>query len=954
MSKLCRALGPARFETRMKQPVSKWDPLANDKELRGRVKFFGRLLGEVLHAQIGGRVYKAVETLRRGFLALHKQEDPKRRARLMRLIDKLDPEMLTHVVRAFSVFFSLANLSEELFHHRLRRRWVRAGGPLWRGSFDETLRGFHAQGVPAEDLQRLLDRLLYMPVFTAHPTEARRRTLMQIMRRIFLLGEKLNDPRLGKEETQAITEQLRGEIQILWKTDEVRPRRPEVRTEIRNGLYYFRESLFQAVPETYRFIEKAARRTYGLGPDGRPVLSVPSFLRFGSWIGGDRDGNPFVKPETTEMAVRMQAEEILEEYSSRLLALSKILTFSARMAQPSESLRSSLRRDERFAREVFSTNLSQFQLEPYRRKLYIMRFRLEQTLAQVAKRNVRYIREAVYESPAEFMDDLYLIRDSLISHGDGNIADRELKDLIRLAETFGFHLVSLDVRQESSVHSAAVAEILAAAGQGDYHALDEPARVAQLAQLISGETPEFERARLTDKARETLEVFELMARLQEEVSAETFGAYVISMTHHASHVLEVMFLARLAGLAGRDELNRYHCSIRIAPLFETISDLEHAEGVLTTLLDNPVYSALLAASGNVQEIMLGYSDSAKDGGALASAWYLYEAQNKITRLTAARHVGCRLFHGRGGTIGRGGGPTHESILSQPPGTVHGEIKFTEQGEVLYYKYSNAETAAYELGMGMTSLMKASLSLIKPVTPDHEEHLSVMRELARSGEQHFRALTDQTPGFIDYFYEATPVSEIGLLNIGSRPSHRKKVDRSKASVRAIPWVFGWAQARHTLPAWYGLGAALAGWSGGDPARLEQLRAMYRDWPFFRSFLSNVQMALFKADMGIAREYSELCTDPDARARVFGLVQSEFERTVSQVLATTGLNELMEETKALQISLARRNPYLDPLNHIQIALLHRYRAIPGTDEEPSVWLDPLLRSINAIAAGMRNTG
>ena len=938
----------------MKKSVFNTDPVANDRELRGRVKFFGQLLGKVLHAQTGGQVYKAVETLRRGFVALHKREDPKRRARLMRLIDKLDPDMLTHVVRAFSVFFSLANTAEELFHHRLRRRRVRQGGPLWRGSFDETLRWFHAQDVPAEDLQKLLDRLLYMPVFTAHPTEARRRTLMQSLRRIFLLGEKLNDPRLGKEQILEITDQLSGEIQIQWKTDEMRPRRPEVRTEIRNGLYYFRESLFQAVPDAYRFIEKAARRIYGVGPDGLPLLSVPSFLRFGSWIGGDRDGNPFVKPETTELAVRMQAEAILEEYLTRVLALSKILTYSTRMAQPSESLRASLRRDERFAREIFVTNPAQFQHEPYRRKLYLMRFRLEQTLAQVSNRDVRYLREAAYSTPTEFLDDLYLIRDSLISHGDGNIADRELKDLVRLAETFGFHLMSLDVRQESTVHSNAVAEILAAAGQGDYNALNEAARVERLAQLIAGEAPAFERAQLGERARETLDVFSLMTRLQGEVSPETFGAYVISMTHQASHVLEVMFLARLAGLARRDGLGGYHCTIRIAPLFETIADLARAEGVLSTLLDNPVYSALLAASGNVQEVMLGYSDSAKDGGALASAWYLYEAQKKITGLTAARAVGCRLFHGRGGTIGRGGGPTHESILSQPPGTVHGEIKFTEQGEVLYYKYSNAETASFELAMGMTSLMKASLNLVKPVAPDRDQHLDVMRELARHGEQHFRTLTDETPGFLDYFYDATPVAEIGLLNIGSRPSHRQKVDRSKASVRAIPWVFGWAQARHTLPAWYGMGTALATWSGGDPQRLSQLRKMYQEWPFFRMLLSNIQMALFKSNMGIAREYAELSEDRATGERMYGMVKDEFDRTVAQVLATCGARELMEETKALQISLARRNPYLDPLNHIQIALLKRYRANPGSDEAPSVWLDPLLRSINAIAAGMRNTG
>ncbi len=930
------------------------EPFASDRDLRGRVKLFGRLLGEVLHAQIGGQLYKAVENLRRGFVALHRQEDPRKRARLMRLIARLEPETLTHVVRAFSAFFSLVNIAEELSQHRARRRWVRAGGPLWRGSFDETLRWFHGQGVPAGDLQQLLDRLRYVPVFTAHPTEARRRTLMQTLRRMFLLGEKLNDPRLGREETRGIAEQLSGEIQILWKTDEVRPRRPEVRTEIRNGLYYFRESLFQAVPAAYRFAEKAARRIYGAGPDGRPVLRVPSFLRFGSWIGGDRDGNPFVTPETTELAVRLQAEEILEEYIRRVSALSQVLTYSARMAQPSDSLRASLRRDERFAREVFTTDPAQFQQEPYRRKLYLMRFRLEQTLAVLSQRNVRHMREAAYRTATEFLDDLYLVRDSLISHGDSNIAEGELKDLVRLAETFGFHLVSLDLRQESGVHSAAVAEILTAAGLVDYGSLDEAGRVPMLAALIDGAPPAFERGRLSERARETLAVFELMARLQEEVSGEAFGAYIISMTHQASHVLEVMLLARLAGLVRRDGAGQWQCTIRVAPLFETISDLGRARQILTTLLDNPVYAGLLAASGNVQEVMLGYSDSAKDGGALASGWYLYQAQQAITTLTAARGVGCRLFHGRGGTIGRGGGPTHESILAQPPGTVHGEIKFTEQGEVLYYKYSNAETAAYELAMGMTSLMKASLNLVKPVAADRPEYLEIMRELARLGEEQFRALTDRLPGFIDYFYEATPVNEIGLLNIGSRPSHRSRADRSKASVRAIPWVFGWAQARHTLPAWYGLGTALAEWRGVDPGRFEQLRAMYRDWPFFRMLLSNIQMALFKADMGIAREYAELCTDPSIREQVYGLVCAEFERTVAQVLAVTGARELLEDNPGLRRSLAHRNPYLDPLNHIQIALLKRYRAAPGSEEAPSPWLDPLLRSINAIAAGMRNTG
>ncbi len=941
---------------RLLKPQAAPQTVPDDRELRRRVRLYGRLLGTVLHAQAGGRVYRAVETLRKGFLALHGKEDPKRHARLMRTIGKLDPEMLTHVVRAFSIFFSLMNLAEEVHHHRERRRLVRCGGSLWRGSFDETLRWFKDQGVTAAELQALLDRLRYMPVLTAHPTEAKRRTIMQNMRRIFVLGDRLEDTRLNDEERSELLGQLEGEIQILWKTEEMRPSRPDVRTEIRNGLYYFRESLFQAVPTTYRFLEKAARRIYGTDMRGETRLQVPSFIRFGSWIGGDRDGNPFVTPDTTEQAVRLYAAEALAAYIERVRELGRILTYAVGMARPSDAFLNALRADERLATKLSADRPGQFSFEPYRRKLLIMRYRLEQTLEAIQRGRTVVapeVREAAYASARDFLDDLYLIRDSLIGHGDGRIADRELKDLIRLAETFGFHLVSLDVRQEASVHTATVAEILAQWGE-DYGALDEEARLKRLAALISTTGPlGFHLARLTPRARETVALFQLMARLSREVGTEAFGAYVISMTHHASHVLEVMLLARLAGLAA-PEADGWRCALRASPLFETIDDLARIEAVLGRLLEEPIYMTLLRASGNVQEVMLGYSDSAKDGGVLASSWSLYQAQKRVIALTEARGVGCRLFHGRGGTIGRGGGPTHEAILAQPPGTVHGEIKFTEQGEVLSYKYSNAETAAYELGMGATGLMKASLGLIRPVARDNPAYVAIAEELARVSENSYRALTDRTPGFMDYFYEATPVNEIALLNIGSRPTHRARADRSKQSVRAIPWVFGWAQSRHTLPAWYGMGAALSAWHNADASRLAQLQAMYRDWPFFRSLLSNVQMTLFKADMDIAREYAALVSDPAVRDRVFGMIHAEFDRTVREVLATAAARHLIEENPVLALSLARRNPYLDPLNHIQIAMLKRYRAAPGSEEAPSPWLDPLLRTINAIAAGMRNTG
>jgi phosphoenolpyruvate carboxylase len=417
--------------------------------------------------------------------------------------------------------------------------------------------------------------------------------------------------------------------------------------------------------------------------------------------------------------------------------------------------------------------------------------------------------------------------------------------------------------------------------------------------------------------------------------------------------MEVLFMARLAGLAGYNN-GKAECAIRIAPLFETIEDLEHIEPVMGTLLNNPTYATMLKEVGNLQEIMLGYSDSCKDGGILASVWNLYEAQQRVTQLTNQHGVRCRLFHGRGGTVGRGGGPTHEAILSQPEGTVHGQIKFTEQGEVLSFKYSNQETAVYELTMGLTGLIKASSNLVQPATPERKDYLATMEKLAKYGETSYRQLTDHTEGFLDYFYEATPVSEIGLMNIGSRPSHRKKGDRAKTSVRAIAWVFGWAQSRHTLPAWFGIGTALEEWRQNDPTRLAQLQKMYQQWPFFRALLSNTQMALFKAEPNIAREYAGLCVDKATGDRIYKIFREEYTRTVTQVLNITNSQRLLEENPVLEISLTRRNPYLDPLNHIQLTLLKRYRDETLSDEQRDNWLNPLLRSINAIAAGMRNTG
>jgi phosphoenolpyruvate carboxylase len=933
--------------------------LLTDDHLRAQVKLLGTLLGQVLLQFAGEDVFDAVETLRRGFAELHQQEDQQRRTELMAMIDAMPAAKVELVVRAFAGYFKLVNVAEESFAHRNRRRMLSHGMRLWEGSFDRTLADLKAQDMPVATLQEMVNRLHYAPVFTAHPTEARRRAVMEGMRRIFLICDELYNPALGVNDRRELEAQLAAEIQVGWRTDELRSAKLEVRDEVRNGLYYVRESLFEAVPKAYSFFEKALRKHYGVNADGTATVRVPSFIRFGSWIGGDRDGNPFVTADVTEWTVHKQMQAALEEYRSRVLELRQTLTHSSDWCTPSDLFLERLSEYEaEFGEQVFrGTAVQIYSREPYRRMAAMMLARLDANLSYIHQCLAdvpSFTPHLAYENAAAFLADLYLVRDSLISHGDRIVAMQDLQALIRLVESFGFHLLQLDIRQESTVHTRTVAALLQQIDPDfDYLAANETERLQRLAAWIGHIDPiEVDDGMLDDEAREALAVFRRMVKLQAEVGDEVFGTYVISMTHSASHVMEVMLLARLVGLCGHNGRD-WFCRIQVAPLFETVDDLQRSETILDQLLSNKVYRALVTANGNHQEVMLGYSDSCKDGGILASNWNLYQAQLSIIALTQRYGVECRLFHGRGGTVGRGGGPTHEAILSQPPGTVNGEIKFTEQGEMLYYKYSNPETANYEIGMGVTGLLKASTTALAQIDVRYpQEYLDGMSRIAADGEKSYRALIGM-PGFIDYFYETTPVTEIGLLNMGSRPSHRKKADRSLGSIRAIPWVFGWAQSRHTLPAWYGIGTALKDFIGSAPAGLDQLRIMYREWPFFRGLLSNVQMALTKADMEISEEYARLCDHPDTMA-IYRAIADEFALTVEWVKQVAQIETLLEDNPTLALSLSRRRPYIDPINHIQVRLLKRYRSESVWESEQDSWLTPLMRSINAIASGMRNTG
>lgn len=928
--------------------------LREDKELRRSILLLSSVLGRVLKNQADPGVSAAVDGLQRGFAAFQRDRQNARRRHLIEDIDALDPHTVGEVARAFNRYFSLLNVAEEVHAVRLRRRQAERGGHYWPGSFHDTLLTLRQSGVTLEQVQVLLQEMLYLPVLTAHPTEAKRRTIKNGLRNVFLSQELLTGRRVRGYYRRQALERLQAQIQLLWKTDEVRSRRLGVIDEIEAGLFYFPLSLFRATIAVYRNLERALCDVYG---EAAKSFRVPSFLQFGSWIGGDRDGNPNVTPATTVLAVRLQARTVLLEYLQRLDELRGQLTHSFELCHPSPALMASLKEDQRTLGEAAEKIQRPYVQEPYRLKLAYMKHRLSRTLERID----HFLREdgapadlQAYSSADELLADLRLISDSLVSHGDEAVAALDLHDLIRLVETFGFHLMRLDVRQESARHTQAVAEILRAALELDYEQLDETARLAVLAEalLVPGGLC-YDPAKLSEATRETLEVFSVIARLQRDIGPNCIGKYVISMTHQASHIMEVMLLAAQCGLAGRVG-GKWYCRIGVSPLFETIDDLNRIEPVLSVVLDNPVYRELLQVSPECQEVMLGYSDSCKDGGILASAFGLYRAQRRVIKLVDARGLKCQLFHGRGGTVGRGGGPTHQAILAQPPDTVRGRIKFTEQGEVLFYRYNNMETAMYELTMGITGLMKASLSLIRPVAADRPEYLEVMTELAAIGERHYRDLTEHTPGFLDYFYEATPVGEIGRLNLGSRPSHRKQGDRSKYSVRAIAWVFSWAQSRQTFPAWYGIGTSLATWCRSEPERRAMLQAIYREWPFFRNLLSNAQMALSKSDMDLAKEYAGLCQNEDTGRRIYELIAKEYRDTVAQVLDIAGIPKLLAEQPELAASLARRDSYLGPLNFLQVQLLRRVRENGQDDAAANPWLKPLLRTINAIASGMRNTG
>jgi phosphoenolpyruvate carboxylase len=914
---------------------------SSDAPLSDDIHLLGDLLGATLRRLGGQRLFELEERVRTLCKGLRARRSSAAEHRLRRILAGLDLDETVGVIRAFSVYFQLANIAEQ--HHRIRRkRYYELHTPdePQRGSIADTFRSLAAAGVDKTRLQSVLDGLDLRLVMTAHPTEAARRTLLGKHRRLadlLALRDEAHAPRRRKEIELLIA----GEVESIWQTDEVRRAQLSVLDEVDNGLYYFDATLFDAVPV---LIEEIERRAAEHMP-GVALRDGAAPVRFGSWIGGDRDGNPFVTPEVTWEALRLLQRQALSKYVTEAGELRWKLSESSRYAPASPELAASLESDAKALPTVASDINRHHAGEPYRLKLSYVCARLENALARndsmasalaVPRDRLLSVRPRLpevdparpsYRNGDELWADLRLVRDSLRASGAVHAASY-VDRLMRQVATFDFHLATLDLRQHSERHTAALTEITRSLGiDPDYSAMDEAARVAWLTTELGSLRPLLGiDVRLSEETVETLNVLRVARRALAEISPRSIRTYVISMTRSASDLLAPLLLAKEAGLFRLDEAT---ASIGMAPLFETIEDLRGAPAIMSSLFEIPIYREWLTREGNLQEVMIGYSDSSKDGGILTSSWELYKAQESLWDVARAHGIELRLFHGRGGTVGRGGGPSHEAILAQPPGTVAAHIKITEQGEVISSKYGLPEIAQRSLELAVGATIAASCQgpgsgSRDPGSGKLDAWKRVMEGISDNAFEVYRRVVHETPGFLDYFHSATPVEELQHMRIGSRPAKRKAGSERIEDLRAIPWVFGWTQSRHLLPGWLAVGTALESFVRERPmAHTKILREMYSEWPFFRSTISNIEMTLAKADLEIARQYAGLMPDKAAGKRIYRMLREEFDRTCRAVLLITRERTLLERAPVLQRSIAVRNPYVDPMS---------YRGVGSCDSSP----------------------
>lgn len=929
----------------MSESVSLINKNTSNNLLRRDVRFLGHILGEVLMHQGGEELFGMVERIREMSKSLRAQYSPEMFAEFKQTIKSLAPEIRHQVIRAFAVYFQLINIAEQ--NHRIRRKrdYERtAGENVQPGSIEDVVRELKAQGIPADEVQELIRGISLELVMTAHPTEATRRALLDIHQRIANDVMELDNPTLTFREREQLREKLLGEVITLWQTDELRDRKPTVQDEVRNGLYYFDETLFDVLPEVYKELERCLGKYY---PERN--WHVPSFLKFGSWIGGDRDGNPSVTSDVTWETLTMHRRLALYKYEQLLRDLLKHMSFSKNIVQVTEELLESIRKDKELI-DLRSDDVWRNEKEPYRIKVKYM----IEKIRNAGKPSVPASKK--YSNPDEFMADLNIIDRSLRNHFADFIADTHIKKLIRQVELFGFHLATLDIRQHSKEHESAMAEILAKMSIcSNYAELSEEEKIKLLTDILNDPRPVTSPyLNYSESTQECLEVYRVVKRAHEEFGQRCITSYLISMTQGASDLLEVLVFGKEAGLYVHEPDGSITCTLQSVPLFETIDDLHAAPDIMRTLFRIPAYRNSLKSTNELQEIMLGYSDSNKDGGVLTANWELRVALRSITEAAKEFGVKLKFFHGRGGALGRGGMPLNRSILAQPADTIGGGIKITEQGEVLSSRYSMKGIAYRSLEQATSALITGALTARNPHNdPSDKEWEHIMRHISEKAQQKYQDLIFRDPDFLAFFKESTPLPEIGELNIGSRPTKRKNSDRFE-DLRAIPWVFAWTQSRYLLPAWYAAGQGLYSYYQDSPEKLATLQNMYRNWPFFQSLIDNVQMALAKADLLIAKEYGCMVKDKQAAERIFNLIKEEYERTSDLILRITGQQEILDNVPVIQESIRLRNPYVDPLSYLQVQLLTELRHLRERGDEDADQLREVLLTINGIAAGLRNTG
>ncbi len=912
-------------------------PLSDkDQPLREDIRLLGRILGDTVREQEGQSTFDLIEQIRQCSVGFRRAQVAGSSDELKALLRPLSPSRAILVIRAFSYFSQLANLAEDQHHIRRSRAHRMGSAPPRPSSLGHALTRAAALGMDHQALAAFFEQALVQPVLTAHPTEVQRKSILNAQLEIaHLLGER-DQLAATPRETALRDEHLRRQVLLLWQTRMLRPQRPSVLDEVANALSYFDRTFLQELPALYADLEDR------LGTAAGHDLELPPFLQVGSWIGGDRDGHPFVTGEVLASALHLQAGALFDHLKQEVRHLGSELSLSLLVSRASEAV---------YALAGQGSDATPPGTdEVYRRAVSVIAARLTATrdhlLSAASGQPLKGL--APYPSARELQEDLDALDSSLRTHGGRLLARGRLRSLRRTVSVFGFHLAPLDLRQSSEVHGRVVAELLEAVRPGTgYGALGEAERVRLLAAELESPRP-LASPFLTYSEETTAELalFRAAASAQRRFGVATLPNCIISHTEAVSDLLEAALLLREAGLLRPAE---HRLDMNLIPLFETIPDLQGCGDILEGLLALPFYRRLLAHRGHVQEVMLGYSDSNKDGGFLTSRWELYQAEVRLAEVTGRHGLRLRLFHGRGGSVGRGGGPAYEAILAQPAGAVRGQIRLTEQGEVIAAKYGHPAVGRRNLEVLVAATLEASLTT-EPGGPDDARYLEAMDVLAREAERAYRGLVYETDGFERYFWESTPIAEIARLNIGSRPASRK-AGRAIADLRAIPWVFSWSQCRLLLPGWYGFGSAVRAFEAArGPAGIRLLQEMYAAWPTFRTLLSNMDMVLAKVDLSIASRYADLVRDRALRDRIFPRIEAECSASIAALLTLTGQQTLLEGNPALKRSIQHRFPYLDPLNHLQVELLHRYREGQADDLTER----GILLSINGIAAGLRNSG